>query len=112
MKICIGDFSYPVIIANSIYLRFMGLMGRQNFSYGMFFPKCNAIHTFFMKEAIDVIGLDENHKVIFLEQHVKPNRILHIPYPEKKTSILELPTHTNLSVSLGDSLFFEGEDVI
>ncbi len=41
---------YDIIIATNFSKRLMGLMGKTNIDYGMLFPKCNSIHTYFMKE--------------------------------------------------------------
>lgn len=87
-------------------------MGKTNISCGMLFPKCNSIHTFFMKEEIDVIGLNENNEIIFLEPNVSSNKIIKINASIKKTSILELPKNTSFSLKIGEKLFFEFEDII
>ncbi len=101
-----------IIFADTFTKRLQGLMGVSPISYGMFFPHCNAIHTFFMKETIDVVGLNEKNEVIYLYQNLPKNQIIRIPSNMKKTSILELPANTSKSISLGDVLLFEDEDVI
>ena len=98
--------------ALSISERFWGLMGQSNFHYGMLFQNCNAIHTFFMKEPIDVIGLNLENKVIYIYRNLPKNQILKLNFPIKKTSILELPQNTSLSIQLNEHLFFEDEDII
>ena len=65
--------SYPIVIASSFLKRLFGLMGKKEIDYGMLFPKCNSIHTFFMKESIDVIGLDENNEVIYKYENLPKN---------------------------------------
>lgn len=65
-----------------------------------------------MKEAIDVIGLNENNKIIFLERKVTKNKIIKINADIKKTSILELPQNTSFPFQIGDTLFFEFENII
>lgn len=112
MKLKLNGITYPIIIANNLHLRFTGLMGKKNISYGMLFPKCNAIHTFFMKEAIDVIGINANNEVISIVKNVGKNRIVSVSHAEKKTSILELPTSANLIIEYGDILSFEREDIL
>lgn len=99
-------------IAKSFYDRMMGFMGKTNITYGILFPKCNSIHTFFMKEEIDVIGLNQRNEIIFLERKVSKNKIIKINTEIKKTSILELPKNTSLSFRIGDTLFFEFEDIV
>lgn len=112
MKLKINDKYFDIYVAKSFYTRLMGLMGKTNITYGMLFLNCNSIHTFFMKEAIDVIGLNEKNEIIFLERKVTKNKIIKINANIKKTSILELPQNTSLSFQIGDTLFFEFEDVI
>lgn len=90
----------------------MGFMGKTDITYGILFPKCNSIHTFFMKEEIDVIGLNPQNEIIFLERNISRNKIIKINKEIKKTSILELPKNTSLSFHIGDTLFFEFEDVV
>ena len=51
-----------IITAKTYMQKLTGLMGKKNINYGMFFPNVSSIHTFFMKESIDVIGL--NNKMI------------------------------------------------
>lgn len=99
-------------MAKSFYDRMMGFMGKTNITYGILFPNCNSIHTFFMKEEIDVIGLNQKNEIIFLERNVGKNKIIKINNEIKKTSILELPKNTSLSLNIGEKLFFEFEDIV
>lgn len=112
MKILINQKYISIVEAVDFNTRMKGLMGKENISIGMLFPKCNSIHTFFMKDNIDVIGLNENNEIIFIMQNVKKNKIIWIHHNIKKTSILELPKNTSKSLSLGMRLFFEFEDVV
>ena len=51
--------------AGSFIKRLTGLLGKKNVpaGYGIYFPGCNSIHTFFMSCAIDVIMLSGSGKV-------------------------------------------------
>ena len=93
--------TYSIIKATSFKKRLIGLMGKKNIDIGMFFPKCNSIHTFFMKENIDVIGLDENNEVIYKEENISPNKIVKINNKRKNTSILELPKNDSVKIKIG-----------
>lgn len=95
---------YPIIIAKSFYKRLMGFMGKKDFDYGILFPKCNSIHTFFMKENIDVVGLDENNEVIYKYENLGKNKVIKINYERKKTSILELPKSASSKIKIGTIL--------
>ena len=61
---------------NNIFNRFLGLMFKKNIDYGLCFPKCNSIHTFFMKESIDVIMTDRNYNILYIFNNLKPNKII------------------------------------
>lgn len=112
MKLLLNGRYIKIIEALSFKERFDGLMGKTNISIGMLFPKCNGVHTFFMKENIDIIGLNEKNEIIFLERNCGKNRIVKIHRGIKKTSILELPNNTSTSLNIGDRLFFEFEDIV
>ena len=91
--------TYEIIIADTFYKRLTGLIGYKNINFGMLFPKCNSIHTYFMKENIDIIGLDTNNEVIYKYENLN-NDI-------KKTSILELPANSSKKIRIGAILIFE-----
>lgn len=55
--------------------KFKGLMFKKDFNYGIKM-KCNGIHTFFMKENIDVILTDKNDNILYKFNNVKPNRVI------------------------------------
>lgn len=112
MKLKINNKYIDIKVAESFQERLKGFMGETDINYGLLFPKCNSIHTFFMKEAIDVIGLNENNEIIFIERNCTKNKIIKINHQLKKTSILELPKNTCLNLKIGEGLFFEFKDVI
>lgn len=97
---------YPILIADSFYKRLTGLIGKTNIDFGMLFPKCNSIHTYFMKENIDIVGLDENNEVIYKYENLDKNRVIKINYDLKKTSILELPANSSKKIKIGTILIF------
>lgn len=112
LKLLLNGRYIKINEALSFKERLYGLMGKNDISYGMLFPKCNSIHTFFMKEAIDVVGLNEANEIVFIERNLDKNKIVKIHRQAKKTSILELPKNTSRSLNLGDKLFFEFEDIV
>ena len=99
--------TYEIIIADTFYKRLTGLIGQKNINFGMLFPKCNSIHTYFMKENIDVIGLDPNNEVIYKYENLDKNRVIKINNDIKKTSILELPANSSKKIRIGTILIFE-----
>lgn len=56
--------------------RFFGMMGKKTIDYGLFFPKCQSIHTCFMKYPIDIYIVDNNNVVIDKKLHVTPWRFV------------------------------------
>ena len=89
-----------IIYANTFYLKLKGLMFQKDINYGMYFPYTNKLHTFFMRENIDIIGLDNNNKICDIYHNIKPNKIIIL-----KNSIhtLELPVNQN-NYKIGDTI--------
>lgn len=112
MTLKIGKNEYEIIVANSFKKRLYGLMGKTDIDYGMLFPNCNSVHTFFMKEEIDIVGLDINHEVIYKAECVGKNQIIRIKNEQNKTSILELPKNASKKIKIGQILLFKDKDVI
>ena len=107
MKLKINNKELDIVIAKDFKTRLLGLMGKKNINYGMLFPKCNGVHTYFMKEKIDIIGLNEEGQVIYIYRSVPKNKIVKISEDAKKTSILELPENTSQKLYIGSILKFE-----
>lgn len=101
---------YQIVVANSFYKRLKGLMGKTNINYGLLIPKCNSIHTYFMKENIDIVGLDVNNEVIYKYENLDKNRVIKINYPSKLTSILEMPALSTKKIKMGTILLFEEDN--
>ena len=71
--------------------RLKGFMLQKNIKTFLYFNHCNSIHTFFMKENIDVILCDKNNTILYYYKNLPPNKII---FPKKKVSkIYELPTN-------------------
>ena len=87
--------SYNNIIikeAKSFKERLLGLMFKKDIKEGLLFNNCRSIHTFFMKEPIDIICTDKKDNIIKTYKSVKPNKILIAPKNTK--NIYELPKKT------------------
>ena len=79
--------------------KFKGLMFKKNINYGIKM-KCNGIHTFFMKENIDVILTDKKGKILYIIKNLKPNRII---LPKKNVYYTyELPPNNIKNLKLND----------
>ena len=95
-----------LLIAKSFKDKLIGLMGKQNINYGLLINNCKSIHTFFMKEKIDVILLDKNNKILNIKRNVIPNRII-IFISKKRTNILELPNNSSLKLNINEIIDFD-----
>ena len=76
-------------------------MGKKNINKALLFNKCNSIHTFFMKENIDVILCNNNNEILYYYQNLPPNRII---LPKKNvTKVFELPVNY-FNIKINDRL--------
>lgn len=92
-----------IIIAKTYMQKLTGLMGKKNINYGMFFPDVPSIHTFFMRESIDVIGLNDAMIVTSIYEDVKPNKILIL---KNAKHTLELPKGESKQYHIGQRVKF------
>lgn len=72
-------------VADSRRERRRGLIGETNPEYAMVLPKCNWVHTFGVKCALDVAYLDDEHHVVKM-QRLAPMR-LPLPVREAQTVV-------------------------
>lgn len=65
-------------VANNFFKRAKGLIGRKGLppGEGMLIPKCNAIHTYFMRFAIDATFLDRNNNVVKVVKNIRPGTFM------------------------------------
>ena len=93
-----------IILANTFYKRFKGLMLKKDFKDGLLFTnlKDSSIHTLFMRFEIDIYFLDEN-RTIFEKTSLKPWKF----YKPKKQAKFILETKKDkLKLEIGDNLDF------
>lgn len=71
------NLSNNVEIALTFKQRSVGLLGRTGLKDNqcLWIHKCNSVHTFFMKFAIDVVYVDQNLKITEIHRNLKPWRI-------------------------------------
>ena len=62
-------------VAKNAFERMRGLIGRPPPApgEGLLIPKCNAIHTFFMKYPIDAVFLDRENRVVKAVRGIRPS---------------------------------------
>ena len=70
MKIVLNDKLLPLKDCIKFKDKLLGFMFKKNIDCALRF-KCKAIHTFFMRENIDVIITDENNKIIKVKNNMK-----------------------------------------
>lgn len=75
MKVIINNKEIELIEANTFLKKLIGLMFKKNINYCLRI-KTNSIHTFFMKENIDIVMTDKNNQVIYILKNVNKNKII------------------------------------
>lgn len=89
----------------SFHQKSVGLIGKHTIHPISFITRWG-IHTFGMKSSIDVLILDENHRVVRMTKNLTPNRFFF--WNPKYSIVVELPANdiqTKL-ISLNDQIIF------
>ena len=103
MTITYKNKSINCINCKSFLSRLKGFMFKRNINYALLFEHCNSIHTFFMKENIDVILCDKNNTILYFYQNLPKNKII---LPKKGVSkVIETPSNY-FDIKVNDKLFF------
>lgn len=86
--------SLGVVAANTIFTRLKGLIGKLKLGLdeGLWVVPSQGVHTLGVPFPLDLIYLDENHRVLHVIEHFPSFRLA--PLRIKAASVLELPTHT------------------
>ena len=82
--------AHKIECADTFIRRLVGLLGRSALiaGEGIWIQPSSGVHTFGMRFAIDVVGLDREMRVVKLWRHVKPQRITSLS--TRISSVLEL----------------------
>ena len=104
MNIVINNKKFNVDVADTFKKRLFGLMGKKNITKGIFFPKTRSIHTFFMKENIDIVMINKNNIVIYYQKNVNKNKII---IKKKAYHTIELPSNSLSNINIGDKLIID-----
>ncbi|MBU0468637.1 MAG: DUF192 domain-containing protein [Candidatus Omnitrophica bacterium] len=93
-------------VADSFLTRMVGLLNRESFSEGeaLVITRCNSIHMFFMKFAIDVVFVSKENVVVGLVSDIRPFQLSRIYF--RSSYVVELPSSAILSagISIGDQI--------
>ncbi len=97
-------------VARSFMARFLGLMGRASLpkDEAIVFPKCNSIHTFFMRFPIDVVMVDANGKVVVVREALAPWRMTLPRFDVKHTIEMSAFRSSELGIKCGLKLDIKG----
>jgi len=99
--LCLG-----VGAADTHFARLKGLIGRirLRLDEGLWIVPSSGVHTLGVMFPLDLVYLDEQHKVVHLIEHFPPFRVA--PFKSQAASVLQLPTHTIYSsqTQIGDQL--------
>ena len=75
----------------TFYSRFKGFMGKRNINSALLFNHCNSVHTFFMKENIDVIMCDKDNNILLYYRDLPKNKVI---WPKKGVvKVFETPSN-------------------
>ena len=98
-----------VTAAETFGARFFGLMGRKRLGReeGLWLPRCRAVHTWFMRTAIDIVFVNADMRVVRVASQVVPWRLAGAV---GATHVLELAPGRALAagVRAGDRLVIRG----
>jgi uncharacterized membrane protein (UPF0127 family) len=96
-----GSAIADVELADSLWSRFMGLMGRRELPQGggICIRPCSSIHMFFMRFAIDAVFVDRDGAVVRVYDSIKPWRVTRVV--RKAKACIELPAGTAAAARLG-----------
>ncbi len=98
----INNKEYGIIICKNIKDKFIGLMFKKKKIDKIYvFKNCSSIHTFFMKQNIDVCMLDKDNKVVLLKESVYKNKII---YHKNAKITLEMPLNTAKYLKLNEKI--------
>src|SRR5689334_9518249 len=95
-------------VADGYFSRLIGLLGKSRrwarVGTGLWIVPSSGVHTIGMLFPIDLLFLNKQKEVIYLEEMVKPFRISKVSL--KSSSVLELPAHTidRTGTQVGDRL--------
>ena len=76
MKLIVNNKDYNLVIAKSFFKKLKGLMFKKEIDENLVFIHCSSIHTFFMRNNIDILFFDKNKRFLEIHKNVKKNKII------------------------------------
>lgn len=94
-------------VAETFWRRGRGLLGRTSLpeAQALWIPRCNSIHTFFMKFSIDCVFVDRHLKVKAIYEDVHPGRLLLPVWGASSVFEMAAGEARRLKVHVGDQLY-------
>ena len=74
MRLLYNDKEIVLYECKSFFSRLKGFMFTKNIDKALLFDRCNSIHTFFMKENIDVIMCDKDNNILYYYKVILPKK--------------------------------------
>lgn len=91
MRLLYNNKDIDLYNCKSFFSRFKGFMMEKNINRALLFDKCNSIHTFFMKENIDVIMCDKDNNILYYYKDLGKNKVI---LPKKNVrKVFETPSN-------------------
>ena len=93
-------------VADSPLTRMVGLLNRPSLPSGeaLIITRCNSIHMFFMRFAIDVVFIDGLNRVVGVVSNIKPFRLSPIFWSAKQAIELPAGVINQSKTGLGDQI--------
>lgn len=76
MKLLYNNKDIDLYECKSFFSRLRGFMFTRSIDKALLFDRCNSIHTFFMKENIDVIMCDNDNNILYFYKDLPKNKII------------------------------------
>ena len=103
MKIIIDKQEIELQRANSFFKRLKGFMFQTNIKKALLF-KTKSIHTFFMREKLDIIVTNKNNNIIKIYKNLDKNKII---FHKDACYIYELPNNSVSNLQIGDKIIIK-----
>lgn len=97
--------------ADNFFTRFKGLMFVKEIddNYALHITPCNQIHMLNMRFALDVIYLDQNGRVVRVDENVQPGKICKTVRNAKSVIEMKASAAAKLGINQGDVLEITAE---
>lgn len=100
--VCIMKIKITCHTAENFFSRLLGLIKKEKRKRALFFPKCRSIHTFFMKNPITLVWVDQFFNVIDIHEKVIPRNL---KFCQNAYGVFEFPNNNfPKKIKIGDQI--------